>query len=664
MSWTYLKDYPIWEENILEIKEGEERLSSVKKPQQDPRNLQITQINNRINYLKSKFDLIVSNTKNVSLPTFIIEGDLNNQPVNLTIKLTNFIFLSSPPEPHVYTNWIIEDLDNGGVIFQSLNDTVNKLQITIPNNVLKINTNYRIKASFNTSNTIGDYNQIDIKTANVIIEDPLVIVNITDGINPNITINSSNFNTLQGTDIHISTDWIIKYTNTNTIIYQSLQDTINLTSLYYSSNDIIDGVYEIKVRYNGENVSSDWVTVNKTLISNPLNKPTVTIFYTNNNLKYEDIIKITDNLNIGKTPNILNSNLKIKHNGNIVINEVLTNKKLLYKIPFLSLKPRKNYTVEALINYENNLSTPSRIINYKPVRNYTLAGNKIIDPILNKVLFNHFCVLEKDEYFYVVNGAYQYSLKVNNSIYKIRKDNLSFERFNISLPIGNRNFSILYGNYIYIFGGSKLLPNGYIDGTKISNRVFRVNINTQQVEEMNPMPYKGTEVRCILKRNSTIVYILLPRTNYLYATTSNKFLKYDISTDTYTILPQPTEDMLGTSFIETDNNEIFAISSNVNRNTIFKLDETNYTFNTIINTPYKLKGFFSTHVYDNVFISLINNNMEVCDTYNNLIELYNTTILNGSNSNTCFYAYDKNNLTLYGVGRVNNQYGTIFKHYL
>ena len=206
--------------------------------------------NNGISPIGSKDFIVDEDAVSIATPIISIEGEPSNISLSPTITTSPFTVVKGS-DTHVATTWILRD-DNGNIILSSYNNTINKTSFTLPNNLLSPDTSYTIEVKHIGVNTESNFSIRDFITLNIAVDTPVLTVqgeptNVPSGP----TINTSNFNVTQGSDTHVSTDWIVT-TTTGTVVYQSIGDTTNLTNITLPPGTLqFNTTYEFKARFHG-----------------------------------------------------------------------------------------------------------------------------------------------------------------------------------------------------------------------------------------------------------------------------------------------------------------------------------------------------------------------------------------------------------------------------
>ena len=217
-------------------------------------------------------------TPNVSIqaPTMNIGGNLSELTLTPTISLSAFSVFNGS-DIHVSTDYQVVNKATGVVKWVSLNNAIDKLGITTGQ--LDVNTTYRLMARFN-GQTYGSSSwvEMDGTTINIYVENPVLTVTGTpNSITLSPTISGSAFSVFNSTDTHISTDYRVVKVSDGTVAFESLNNTVDLTSIKVTGLSKITE-YKFMIRYNGSIYgSSNWVEVTGTTLDIYVENPTLTV---------------------------------------------------------------------------------------------------------------------------------------------------------------------------------------------------------------------------------------------------------------------------------------------------------------------------------------------------------------------------------------------------
>lgn len=127
-----------------------------------------------------------------------------------------------------------------------------------PSSNLDTLTNYYWRVRYaDDDGKVSDFSQAtEFTTANIFTDQP-TITSPTDGetdIGETPTITSSAFNTVNGSDTHEASQWVITRVSDSVIVFDSGEDTTNLTSIDVPAGVLNEGQesYTVKVRHKGQ----------------------------------------------------------------------------------------------------------------------------------------------------------------------------------------------------------------------------------------------------------------------------------------------------------------------------------------------------------------------------------------------------------------------------
>lgn len=206
------------------------------------------------------------------LPNINILGYPHSVATSPVINIGNFNS-SVSGNTHVSTNWIIFNSQND-IVWSSLNNTVQLTTITIPNGVLVENTAYVLKVNYVGSIEDSPFSRLPLSVG--IADGTLVPIIATPTLNvsgaPNAVplapaLFGGAFSTIVGSDIHVSTDWIVEDMGGSTV-WSSIGDTVNKTTITVPINTLLNNVsYRFILRYNGASVVSNYRTVTASTVA-------------------------------------------------------------------------------------------------------------------------------------------------------------------------------------------------------------------------------------------------------------------------------------------------------------------------------------------------------------------------------------------------------------
>jgi len=208
----------------------------------------------------------------VETPDLTIESLGENATISPMLTGTSFSVVGTSSS-HDYTDWMIERVSDGSVVWSSLNDTTNLTSIQVPIN-LEPSTNYEFSVRYaDDDSNISAWKIVTLTTIDVMIDEPVLEVETaseTDLVfreDVLLTV-TSDFSITPDSflDIHHNTDWRVKTQSDNVVVWSSLNDTENKTSIRVDS-DILetDTTYIFEVRFRGQSYgTSTWGSQTKT----------------------------------------------------------------------------------------------------------------------------------------------------------------------------------------------------------------------------------------------------------------------------------------------------------------------------------------------------------------------------------------------------------------
>ena len=122
------------------------------------------------------------------------------------------------------------------------------------------------------------WTEVTAKTLDIYVKNPiLTVAGAPDGLTLSPALTASAFVVVNGTANHISSDWEIRKVSDNSLIWSSIGDTTNKTSISASGLEILTQ-YKVRVKYNSDLYgSSSWVEVIGTTLNIYVVTPTLTV---------------------------------------------------------------------------------------------------------------------------------------------------------------------------------------------------------------------------------------------------------------------------------------------------------------------------------------------------------------------------------------------------
>ena len=181
---------------------------------------------------------------------------------NETLTVTTDNFSTVGTDTHASTDWKICSDSAGNTVVISALDSSDKLSHTFAKNQLTAGTYYVFARHKGTALGYGEWSSSKTLTVNAAyVNTPTLTIDTTGIVYPNtaITVTGSTF-TITGSDsiTHTKTDWQVCSTNSSsgTVVWSSLDDETNQTSISIPANILTEGTYYVFVRYN--NTSYGW----------------------------------------------------------------------------------------------------------------------------------------------------------------------------------------------------------------------------------------------------------------------------------------------------------------------------------------------------------------------------------------------------------------------
>lgn len=189
---------------------------------------------------------------------------------NIVLNLDNGLINPPVGSTHIGTSWQVSTVNaftsNRFIIHESMNDTVNKLSLTIPLNVVDdADFYYRFKLHYSNGQSSSwsepTYQSmvIDGFTKPIVIKTPIVNVKMdySKAIPGELVIETSDFKSYGREATHDSTSYVITDDLTNEVVNID-KDINNLTGLVLPLSTINDDrIYKINVKHNSGISSSD-----------------------------------------------------------------------------------------------------------------------------------------------------------------------------------------------------------------------------------------------------------------------------------------------------------------------------------------------------------------------------------------------------------------------
>lgn len=231
----------------------------------------------------------------VTTPTITLKG-YQDSPTDilsgLTIESSAFA-VTEGEDTHRATSWsIVKKIGTRSNIWESLNDTVNKTSITVPEGTLEKGTAYTLTviyhgtAAYDSAPAVVDFTtSTDFGTVNA---PTLTVEGQPSNVFSNPTLTGGAFSNTRDPDTHDKTDWLIVPASGGEPVWKSLDDMANRTSIKVPNNTLqTSTAYIAKVRYHGAKFGWSAYTENQfsTLaVFSTVDTPTLTVQGTPNDV--------------------------------------------------------------------------------------------------------------------------------------------------------------------------------------------------------------------------------------------------------------------------------------------------------------------------------------------------------------------------------------------
>lgn len=231
----------------------------------------------------------------VTTPTITLKG-YQDSPTDILSGLTiegSAFAVTEGVDTHRATSWsIAKKIGTRSNVWESLNDTTHKTQITVPDGTLEKGTAYTLTviyhgtAAYDSAPAVVDFTtSSDFGTVNA---PTLTVAGQPTSVFSNPTLTGGAFSNTRDPDTHDKTDWLIVPTAGGEPVWKSLDDTANRTSIKVPNNTLqTSTAYTAKVRYHGVKFGWSEYTENQfsTLaVFSTVDTPTLTVQGTPNDV--------------------------------------------------------------------------------------------------------------------------------------------------------------------------------------------------------------------------------------------------------------------------------------------------------------------------------------------------------------------------------------------
>ena len=231
----------------------------------------------------------------VTTPTITLKG-YQNSPTDILSGLTiegSAFAVSEGSDTHKATSWsIAKKVGARSNVWESLNDTVHKTSITVPEGTLEKSTAYTLTviyhgtAAYDSAPVVVDFTtSSDFGTVNVPV---LSVEGAPNDVYETPTLTAGAFSNTRDKDTHELTDWEILPQAGGAAVWQSLNDATNKTTIKVPKGRLtVSTAYIARVRYKGLRYGwSDWQSVqfNTVAVFSTVDTPTLTVQGTPNDV--------------------------------------------------------------------------------------------------------------------------------------------------------------------------------------------------------------------------------------------------------------------------------------------------------------------------------------------------------------------------------------------
>ena len=235
----------------------------------------------------------------VLTPQITVTGTPSNVPETPTITGSAFAVTTGYSDTHVSTDYQVTDVSTDGIVWNAYNQTGASLtSITVPKGILQQAKNYRFMMRYRGA--VYGYSQWasiegTTKAQFTYIATPtLTVEGAPNDIYEQPLLTAGAFTVVSDTgeaDTHEATDWEILKTADSSTVWQSLNDTINKTSITVPAGRLqVSTAYKFRVRYKGVNFGySEWQEVQGTTVAQFIGVKTPTITVKNGTSQTVDI---------------------------------------------------------------------------------------------------------------------------------------------------------------------------------------------------------------------------------------------------------------------------------------------------------------------------------------------------------------------------------------
>ena len=224
----------------------------------------------------------------VTTPTITLKG-YQDSPTDILSGLTiegSVFAVSEGSDTHRATSWsIAKKIGARSNVWESLNDTVNKTSITVPDGTLEKGTVYTLTviyhgtAAYDSAPAVVDFTtSSDFGTVNA---PTLTVQGSPNAVYEIPLLTGGAFSNTRDPDTHDMTDWEILDSTGVTPVWQSLNNTSDKTTITVPAGHLqVSTAYKARVRYHGAKYGWSAYTIvdfSTVAIFNTVNTPTISV---------------------------------------------------------------------------------------------------------------------------------------------------------------------------------------------------------------------------------------------------------------------------------------------------------------------------------------------------------------------------------------------------
>lgn len=205
----------------------------------------------------SEYFLVAVGAQSIATPsiTYPSQGQTNVE-VAPTLAGSSFATVPIGQDTHQSSQWqISSDSGFSTIIYDSGVTTTSKTSVVVPASTLSLGTVYYSRVRY-TGAIIGASAWSSTRTfttsSRSVATPTIIVTGAPSDVGETPTITGSAFSVTSGSDTHVSTDWQIIKVSDSSIVWQSLGNTINKTSIIVPPGLLLVSTqYKVRARYAG-----------------------------------------------------------------------------------------------------------------------------------------------------------------------------------------------------------------------------------------------------------------------------------------------------------------------------------------------------------------------------------------------------------------------------